>query len=291
MYKNGIYGAILGDICGSKLEIYEMNNRHSQPNLVKRLKFLNDDYRLLQDDMFYTDDSILTIAICDALLHDKNYAKYIKEYGLSEINSTKEGERRKFGKMFVEWCNGSNFNSSYGNGCAMRISPIGYNCSSLNELESEVLKATTPTHNYPDSIKCALATAKAIFLAKNKCSKEQIKKVIEETLGLKLNYKIDDLRKNYTFTSKAIASVPQALFCFLESNSLENNIRLTLSVGGDADTTAAISTSVAAAYYGIDDELVEKINNYLPKNYVEVLSEANKLFEKLNEKEGIDATL
>ena len=279
MYKNGIYGAVIGDISGSLLEIKEMRNK--TPNAVERKKILDERIPLLHNELFFTDDTILTCAVCDALLHDKNYSKYIKLYGKREIDSIKKGERNKFGKFFTEWCNGADFCTSYGNGCAMRISPVGFWAGNEKELEENVLKATICTHNHPDSIKCAMATAKAIFLGKNNASKREIKDEIENFLNIKLDFNLDYLRKNYTFTAKAIDSVPQALYCFLEANDFEQSLRLALSIGGDTDTNAAIAGSVAGAFYGIEDNLVEKAKKYLTNDYLNVLNEFN---EKISQK-------
>ncbi len=282
MYKNGIYGAVIGDICGSKMEVDEIRNRKNPPNLPARRVVLKDDYKLFQDDMFYTDDTILTVALCDALQNDKNFENYIRKYGIKEIISIKEGERNKFGQKFTEWCKGSDFRESFGNGCGMRISPIGFNASSIAELEEDVNKATICTHNHPDSIKCAMAVAKAIYHAKNGASKNEILAVVERTLGQKLDYNLEELQNNYTFTAKAMESIPQAIFCFLKADNFEETIKLALSIGGDTDTNAAIAGSVAGAFYGISDELVAKAKKYLSNEYALVLEKANEIFNDKN---------
>ncbi len=281
MYRNGIYGAIIGDICGSKMEFYELKHRKQAPNVEMRKEVLKESYKFFQDGMCYTDDTVLTTALCDAILHDKNYEKYIKFYGRKEILSLKEGEHNKFGKMFTEWCQGSDFNQSYGNGCAMRISPIAFDAQTIYELERNVIKATICTHDHTDSIKCAMATAKAIYFAKNHENKQAIRQIIEETLGIKLNLNLKQLRNTYTFTSKAIESVPLALQCFLESNSFEETLRLTLSMGGDTDTNCAIACSVAGAFYGINQDVIEIVESYLPKDYAQILKQANFKFEEI----------
>ena len=281
MYKNGIYGAVIGDIAGSLLEIKEIKNK--TPNAQEREKILNTSIPLFNSQQFFTDDTILTCALCDALLNDKDFSKYIKFYGKREIDLVKNGERNKFGKYFTQWCNGANFNNSYGNGCAMRISPVGYFSENEKELEETVINATICTHNHPDSIKCALATAKSIYLAKNDATKEEIKHEIERILGITLDFNLDELRKNYTFTAKAIDSVPQALYCFLAANNFEQAIRFALSIGGDADTNAAIAGSVAGAYYGIDDELANKAKSFLTKQYLDVFDKFNEIIsQKIN---------
>ncbi len=284
MYKNGLYGAIIGDICGSKLEISEMRNRKNEPDIMERLTVLDEDYPLITDDLFYTDDTVLTTAISDAILHDCDYEKYIKNYGLREINSTKNGERNKFGQYFTDWCNGSGLNNSYGNGCAMRISPIAFSAKTMKQLEKHVIKATVCTHDHPDSIKCTMALAKAIFLAKSEYSKEEIQKIVEETLGFELDFDFDKIRAEHKFSSKAIVSVPLAIACFLASKDFESTLRLTLSLGGDTDTNCAIACSLAGAFYGISEKAVKRFEKFLPKKYAEVLDELNTLLtESYNE--------
>lgn len=282
MYKNGIYGAIIGDICGSKMEVDEIRNRKNPPNLPARRVVLNKDYQLFQDDMFYTDDTILTTALCEALLNDKDFEKYIRQYGVKEISSLKPGDRNKFGQKFTEWCKGADFRESFGNGCGMRISPIAFYAQSLSELEHNVVKATVCTHNHPESIKCAMAVAKAIYHAKNGAGKTEIEAVAERALGQKLNFDLKDLQDNYTFTARAMDSIPQAIFCFLKSNSFEEAIINSLSIGGDTDTNAAIAGSLAGSFYGISDELVQKAKSYLSKDYAVVLDSANALFNEIN---------
>ena len=153
----------------------------------------------------------------------------------------------------------------------MRISSIGFLCNSLEEVKEESYKATIPSHNHEESIKCAEAVAVSIFLLRNGLPKEKLKEYIEKNY-FKLDYNLDDLRLNYLFTSRAIDSVPQAIYCFLESKDFENAIRISLSIGGDSDTIAAITGALAEAYYGVPEDLIEKVNPYL-RDYMNTVLE------------------
>lgn len=287
MNKNSIYGAIIGDIAGSYLEVLEINAKQqkSKRPYEERCKILNPDTPLFTNNCSLTDDSVLTIAIADAIITGQSYESKLKEYGKKEINMglDKYG-RSRFGKCFCDWINGYFRGDSYGNGCAMRISPVAYMYNSLEKTLTEAENATICSHNHPDSIKCARATAGAIFLAKTKASKEQIKQFAEKELDFLLDFDLEYLRHNYVFTSKATNSVPQAIYCFLISNSFEETLRNTLSIGGDVDTTAAISCAIASAYYDIPLEILEKAKYFIPKEYDNVLQKfSNRYLEKNNE--------
>ena len=274
MNKNSIYGAIIGDIAGSFLEVGEIEakiNREKVP-YEKRIDILYPCSPLFTYDCSLTDDSVLTIAIAHALLTDKNYEQKLKVYGKKEINMGKDKYgRSRFGKNFAEWIYGDYQGDSFGNGCAMRISPIGYAFSTLEETLKESEKATLPSHNHPDSIKCARAVAGAIYLARTGHSKQQIKGFVEKELDYNLDFDLEELRHDYIFTSKAMLSVPQAIYCFLESDSFEDTLRNTLSIGGDTDTNAAISCAIASAYYDIPDEILDKAKRFISPEYDKIL--------------------
>ncbi|MBE7074640.1 MAG: ADP-ribosylglycohydrolase family protein [Clostridiales bacterium] len=276
MNKYSIYGAIIGDVAGSHLEVLEMKEKENgyKVSSQKREKVLDPNTILFTDDCSLTDDSILTVALADALLNNKDYCKYLKEYGKQEIDLGKDKYgRSRFGKCFCEWLNGDFIGNSFGNGCAMRISPIAYAFSSLEETLKECNKATICTHNHEDSLKCARAVCGAIYLARTNKSKEEIKNFVEKELDIKLNFDLKYLRDNYIFTSKAINSVPQAIYCFLVSNSFEETLRNTLSIGGDVDTTAAISCSIASAFYNIPQNFINKVKEYIKPEYLKILEQ------------------
>ena len=260
-----MYGAIIGDVAGSYYEILESRARKNKQirSYMEKTMILDKNIPLFTEKSSCTDDSILTIAIMDAKLNNKDYKETLKEFGLRELELGKDiYNRGRFGKGFVKWLTGDYEGDSYGNGCAMRISSIGFLCNSLEEVKEESYKATIPSHNHEESIKCAEAVAVSIFLLRNGLSKEKLKEYIESNY-FKLDYNLDDLRLNYLFTSRAIDSVPQAIYCFLESKDFENAIRISLSIGGDSDTIAAITGALAEAYYGVPEDLIEKVNQYL----------------------------
>lgn len=269
-----MYGAIIGDVAGSYYEILEARARKNKQirSYMEKTMILDKNIPLFTEKSSCTDDSILTIAIMDAKLNNKDYKETLKEYGLRELELGKDiYNRGRFGKGFVKWLTGDYEGDSYGNGCAMRISSIGFLCNSLEEVKEESYKATIPSHNHEESIKCAEAVAVSIFLLRNGLPKEKLKEYIENNY-FKLDYDLDDLRLNYLFTSRAIDSVPQAIYCFLESKDFENAIRISLSIGGDSDTIAAITGAIAESYYGVPEDLIEKVNPYL-RDYMNTVLE------------------
>ena len=227
-----MYGAIIGDVAGSYYEILEARARKNKQirSYMEKTMILDKNIPLFTDKSSCTDDSILTVAIMDAKLNNKDYKETLKEYGLRELELGKDiYNRGRFGKGFVKWLTGDYEGDSYGNGCAMRISSIGFLCNSLEEVKEESYKATIPSHNHEESIKCAEAVAVSIFLLRSGLPKEKLKEYIENNY-FKLDYNLDDLRLNYLFTSRAIDSVPQAIYCFLESKDLPQLLHLTASL-------------------------------------------------------------
>lgn len=276
MNKNSIYGAIIGDIVGSHLEVSEIVAKINKTRIdfETRQKILDKNTPLFTPECSLTDDSVLTIALADALVYGKNYEQTLKEYGKKEINmGVDKYGRSRFGKCFAEWINGDYTGDSWGNGCAMRISPIAYAFETLEQTLEECDKATICSHNHPDSLKCARAVAGAIYLARTGNSKQQIKDFAEKELDLKLEYDLQYLSKEYNFTSKAILSVPQAIYCFLVSTSFEDCIRKTISIGGDVDTTAAISGSIASAFYDIPLDILQEAKKFISPEYAKVLQD------------------
>ena len=172
---------------------------------------------------------------------------------------------------------------SFGNGSAMRISPIGYLFNSIDEIKSESLNATIPSHNHIESIKSSEDVAVSIYLLRRGMDKDSLKEYIEKHY-FSLEYDLDDLRKNYKFTSRAIDSVPQAIFCFLNSNDFEEAIRLSISIGGDSDTIACITGALAESYYGIDEEIIECAKTYIKDYMKDVI---DKFYSTINNKNNI----
>lgn len=241
-------GSIAGDIIGSA---YEWN-----PVKTK-------DFQLFSDKSNFTDDSVLTIATADAILHNRSYSDVYKEY-------TRKFPGRGYGEKFIKWANGDSSEpyNSFGNGSAMRVSPIGFLFNDIDKVLEEAKKSAEVTHNHPEGIKGAQATALAIFLARIGKDKDFIKSEIENRFDYDLDRKLEYIRPDYKFNVSCQGSVPESIICFLESNSFEDAIRNAISLGGDADTMACIAGGIAEAYYKeipkyISDEVHKKLDSEL----------------------------
>lgn len=259
-------GAIIGDIAGSVYEVEEvLQIKNGHRSYDERIKILDRNVDLFHEDASYTDDSILTCAIGDAIINGNcNYEKYLREYGLREVNKglDKYG-RSRFGKGFVEWLNGDFQGESFGNGSAMRVGPVGYLFDTLDEVKEQAHLATSPSHNHIDAIKGAEAVAVTIYLLRTGHSKEEVYKYITENY-YDLDFDLDNLQHNNRFSSKSSITVPQALYVFFESSDFEDSIRKAISIGGDTDTIACIVGSISEAYYGVPEKLKERVVPYLP---------------------------
>ena len=245
-----MYGAIIGDIIGS---IYEFHNvRH---------KGISIDH----PGMHFTDDTVLTIATMDAILHPEiGYAKMYKQYFRDYVDSN-----CGFGGRFYQWGLSDSLEpyDSFGNGSAMRVSPVAWIYDTEEEVLSEAKRSAEVTHNHPEGIKGAQAIALAIFLARRGVDKEIIGSTITERFGYSLSSSIEELQKTNIFDETCQGSVPDALICFLNSNGFEDCIRTSISIGGDSDTIACMAGSIAEAYYGLDKKWIkfadDHLNNYL----------------------------
>jgi ADP-ribosylglycohydrolase len=273
-----IYGAIIGDVAGSIYEVKEINAiKLGGAGYEKRIKILNKQTPLFTNESSFTDDSILTCAIAKAILSDGNYEKYLRKFGENEKNlgEDKYG-RSKFGKGFIGWLGGGNSNSS-GNGSAMRISPVGFAFDTLDETLKQAELATICSHNNADAINSAKAVAGAVFLARKNKGKEDIKNFCKLYVG-NIDFDLEDLRRNYKFTSKAMDSVPQAISCFLQSDGFEQTLRNSISIGGDSDTISCIACGIAGAYFGVPEYLVKKVVEFIPENYNVILNDFDNKF-------------
>lgn len=256
-----MFGAIIGDIIGSR---FEFNNIKTK------------EFELFNKDCRYTDDTVMTISVAKALKESKknNYIDLEKQldYWMHEI-----GRRYPdcgYGDMFYYWMfiNSNQAYNSYGNGSAMRTSYCGLIANSLDEALDLAQRCAAITHNHIEGIKGAKATTACIYLAKQNKSINQIRQYINENY-YDLNFTIDEIRPTYTFNATCQKSVPQAIECFLESNSFIDSIRNAISIGGDSDTIAAITGSIASAYYGIDEELINKAKEYLDDYLLNIINE------------------
>ncbi len=264
-----MFGAIVGDIVGS---IYEFKN-------IKR-----KDFRLFDQYCFFTDDSVMTFAVAEALrkTQDKNF-KNLDKQTIKEM--------QKFGELYPHASYGSSFKSwlkeknpkpynSYGNGAAMRVSPVAYLANNLDEVKKLSKEVTAVSHNHDEGIKGAEATTVAIWLALNNRSKDEIKKHIEDNY-YKLDFDYEELKENYCFNETCQDTVPQAIYCFLISNDFEDCLRTSVSIGGDTDTLCAISCAIAEAYYGIPEKIHDSALSYLDKRLLKLYNKHYRRSTKL----------
>ena len=235
-------GAIIGDIVGS---IYEWNQIKT-----KEFEFFGDKCCL-------TDDSVCTIAVADILLHDLPPAETMQKW-------CRRYPGRGYGGMFGSWIydDPPEPYNSFGNGAAMRVSPAAYlNREDLEKALAASDRVTEITHSHPEGMKGARATTHAIWLAFQNEKPDVIREVITTEYGYDLTETVDDIRPDYCFIETCQGTVPQAITCALESVSYEDAIRNAISLGGDADTVAAIAGPIAEAMYGIPDEFVKPVKD------------------------------
>ena len=236
-------GAIAGDIIGSIYERYNIKNK---------------EFALFGSGCRFTDDSVLTTAVADVLLNGGSYTERLKDYYRRYPNAG-------YGMNFRNWAlsNRTEPYNSWGNGSAMRVSPIGFALEDLDSVLREAKRSAEVTHNHPEGIKGAQATAAAIFLARTKKDKKHIKFYIQSTFDYDLNFSLDQIRPNYQFDVSCQGSVPQAIVAFLESTDFEDAIRNAISIGGDSDTIACIAGGIAQAFYGVPNAIAQRTLNIL----------------------------
>ena len=271
-------GAIVGDINGS---IYEFHN------------YRKKDFALFSSFMSFTDDSVLTIAVMKTLnetmtlsnndVSNKKWQEIFKKTLIKNfVNSVRAFPFAGYGERFFDWAQGANNflpYGSFGNGAAMRISAVGWIAKSEEEVKTLSKLVTEITHNHPEGFKGAEATAMAIYLAKNGASKETIKERIKEDYYSNIDsLKHEELVQNYRFDESCQGSVPQAIYCFLISKDFEDCLRTTISIGGDCDTTAAISCSIAEAFYGVPEWMEKKTKGYLPEQMLAEIEKFKDIF-------------
>lgn len=260
-----LYGAVIGDIVGSK---YEFNNiRHK-------------DFPFLSEGCSFTDDTVMTIAVANALQNSGNDKEAFAPALVAEMQRLGRAyphPQGGYGGRFSGWLQSKHPEpyNSFGNGSAMRVSACGIYARTLEEaLELAEISASV-THNHPEGIKGAKAVAAAIFLAKTGKSKQEIKDYIEEGF-YPLRESVDEIRKHYFFNESCQGTVPQAIIAFLDSEDFEDAIRNAVSIGGDTDTVAAITGSIAWPFYYDSSwqqygALIAEINEYLPREFVDAI--------------------
>ena len=251
-----LMGAVCGDIMGSPYEYWRSRTKKYDFNpFPPRAKF--------------TDDTVMSIAVADWVMHGGSVGAYLQKWGRKYPNAG-------FGGMFRQWLKEEDPEpyNSFGNGSAMRVSAVGCAFDTLEETLKKAKESAEATHNHPEGVKGAQATAAAIFKARTGRSKEEIKNYISETFGYDLSRTCKDIRPKYKFDATCQGSVPESIICFLESNDYEDCVRLAVSMGGDADTMGAIAGSIAAAFYGeIPVTILEKCWNKLPDDIRQIITE------------------
>ena len=228
-------GAIVGDIVGS---VYEFDNHRSK------------DFPLFREDSKFTDDTILSIATADALMHyEWDFAAKYREYGKKYPSS--------YGNSFLIWIHDDEAGpyDSFGNGSAMRVSPISWFVNHDHRVMFLAEKSAGVTHNHPEGIKGAQATAMAIFWARRGVPRNRIRRDLESMFGYDTSVSVDELQKTYQYNETCQRTVPEAFRCFYEATDFEDAIRNAISIGGDSDTVAAIAGSMAEAKWGVPEEI------------------------------------
>ena len=255
-------GAIIGDTVGS---VYEFNN-------IK-----TTDFPLFRPQSNYTDDSIMSIAVANWLLTDPKHGLDTLEKSLVDFAKKYPCPMGGYGGMFKIWLFGYDKRqpyNSWGNGSAMRASALGWMFDTIEETERVAKKSAEITHNHPEGIKGAQATAAAIFMARKGKSKSEIKDYISKTYCYDLNRTCDEIRRVYKWDSSCQGTVPEAICAFLDSTDFESAIRLAVSLGGDSDTLACITGGIAEAYYKeIPDEIATTMWEKLPNDFKVILKE------------------
>lgn len=245
-------GAIAGDIIGSVYERYPIKTK---------------DFPLFSMGCRFTDDSVLTIAVAEAILKNRSYLDCIRNFG-------RQYPHAGYGGTFIQWLASDNPRpyNSWGNGSAMRVSPVGFAFDTEEEVMAQARLTAKISHNHPEGIKGAQATALAVFFAKTGHSKKQIKSKITEIFNYNLDRTVDDIRPDYSFDISCQGTVPEAIIAFLDSDSYEDAVRNAISLGGDSDTLACITGGVAEAFYGgIPAELHEKVKQILAPDLWQVV--------------------
>ena len=249
-----MFGAIVGDIAGST---YEWSNCKSE------------ECSIFRRGSTYTDDTVLTLATAKHFLSGESYTSVYQSLGRSYPNAG-------YGGTFVQWLGLENPRpyNSWGNGSAMRVSPVGWVAQDLDWALKEAAESAAVTHNHPEGIKGAQAVVAAIYLARQGESKNAIKQFITEKFGYNLTRTVAQIRPEYKFDVSCQGSVPEAIIAFLESTDFEDAIRKAISLGGDSDTIACITGSIAHAFYGtIPETMIEYSRQVLDTMQLAIVDE------------------
>lgn len=245
-------GAIAGDVIGSVYEAHPIKSM---------------DFPLFGRESQFTDDTVLTVATAYSILEKCDYAEAFRTFG-------RRYPRAGYGGAFYHWLFSSQSGpyNSWGNGSAMRVSPVGFAFESVDAVLEEAERSASVTHNHPEGIKGAQATALAVFLARKGENKYSIRDDIEKRFTYDLSRTLDDIRPGYRFEVSCEGSVPESITAFLESKDFEDAVRKAVSLGGDSDTMACIAGGIAHAFYGkIPQEIVANVRERLPDEFLVII--------------------
>lgn len=252
-------GAIAGDIIGS---VYEFGNSREE------------NFPLFCLKSRVTDDSVMTIAVAEAILNGGDYAASMRKWGKVYPNAG-------YGGMFFHWVLGEKAGpyGSFGNGSAMRVSPVGFAFDTEKEVLEESRRSAECSHNHPEGIKGAQATALAIFLGRQGACKDVIRKEITQRFGYDLERRLADVRSSHDMDETCQVTVPVSLIAFLESSDYEDAVRKAIALGGDTDTQGAITGGIAQGFYkNIPDHIIQEATKRLPPDMLTVLKQFNERF-------------
>lgn len=244
-------GAIAGDIIGSVYEHHPIKTK---------------DFPLFSPRCRFTDDSVLTIAVAKAVLEDRDYLGAVLEVG-------RRYPYAGYGGSFIRWLHSTSPEpyNSWGNGSAMRVSPVGFAFDTVHAVLREAASTAEISHNHPEGIKGAQATALSVYLARTARDKDLIKKEVTDRFGYDLDRTLDDIRPSYEFDVSCQGTVPQAIIAFLDSDSYEDAVRNAISLGGDSDTLACITGGIAEAFYGdVPSKIRGKVRELLTPDLLEI---------------------
>lgn len=263
-----MYGAIYGDLVGSIYE-YQEYLHHNKEEMIKA----SNKVDLVTEESFISDDTILTIAVLEAVRNDLCYEETIRRYILD--NSEKLHRENYFDYLFspntLKWARGEKPGNSVGNGALMRISPIPNVKESFILMNNDVIEATSVSHNSKQALAAAMCVANVIYLAKEGYSKPRIKEIVDKYFGYKYDFDLDTLRDNMKFNYTCEETLPLCLYALFTTDNFDDAIRLTLSLGGDTDTNCCIVGSMAESLYGIDEDKKRIVEFKLPQEYRRIL--------------------
>ena len=255
-------GAIIGDVLGSTFEFYPMKTKK---------------FELLDNKSHFTDDTVMTVAVADSIMNEVPYVESLQSWG-------RKYPRAGYGSWFRKWIHQDYPEpyNSFGNGSAMRCSSIGWLFDGEESVLEEAKKSAEITHNHPEGIKGAQSIALGVLMGRKGSSKKEIKEKIEDLFDYDLSQKLEQIIPGYTFDSTCQGSVPQAIIAFLESEDFEDAIRNSISLGGDADTQACITGSLAEAYYkDIPDEIASFVKWRIEDDLLAVMAQFNSITKQL----------